>query len=58
MPIEILELHILASVGDDSSERETYDTESDEELEEDRTASIVQACVEQVLAILKEKEER
>ena len=56
MPIEIKELIVKAYI-DDSSEQEdpSYKTLSDQP---DSAELIIAACVEQVLQILKDKEER
>ena len=57
MSIEIKELHIKAVVQDDSinkaSPKTSVNTSADTNIN-----SIVERCVEQVLSILKEKQER
>ena len=54
MPIEIKELHIKAVVKNDSKIIKTsYDISAVKNID-----SIVEQCVEQVLSILKEKQER
>lgn len=53
MPIEIRELIIKATVSDRESERQAGSQEQRAKKEE-----IIQECVEQVLQILKEKNER
>lgn len=55
MPIEIKELLIKAVVQDVASKPETFDTNMPHE---NRLDEIVAACVEQVLHIIKEKQER
>ena len=53
MPIEIRELQIKATVQDTVTTTESTNADSETRLNE-----IVAACVEQVLNILKEKQER
>lgn len=55
MPIEIKELTIKAVVQDVAPKAETPDTNRSNE---NRLDEIVAACVEQVLHIIKEKQER
>jgi Family of unknown function (DUF5908) len=54
MPIEIRELIIRATVGEESSSKSRTAASSPN----DGQAAIVNACVEKVLEILKEKNER
>jgi len=56
MPIEIKELHIKATVQDSAPSTEA--TNAAETAPETRLDEIVATCVEQVLNILKEKQER
>lgn len=56
MPLEIRELVIKASVGDAQSSSETESASSGST--EEQQATIVNLCVEKVLEILKEKNER
>lgn len=56
MPLEIRELVIKASVGDGTEGALTVSRETNN-LESNQT-ELINACVEQVLAILKEKAER
>ena len=55
MPIEIKELHIKAVVQDVAPQAETMSTDA---TAANRLDEIVAACVEQVLNIIKEKQER
>jgi hypothetical protein len=55
MPIEIKELHIKAVVQDVAPRAETSDANTPPET---RMDEIVATCVEQVLNIIKEKQER
>lgn len=52
MPIEIKELHIKINVNDGATQQESGGGDSNSKDE------IIEACIEQVLEILKEKEER
>jgi Family of unknown function (DUF5908) len=54
MPIEIKELHIRAIVQDDANNSNNTTTA----VSQNQVNSIVAECVEQVLTIIKEKEER
>jgi hypothetical protein len=53
MPLEIKELHIKASISDESENRDVRGNETSGNTEE-----IVAECVEKVMEILKEKLER
>ncbi|MDX8339938.1 DUF5908 family protein [Draconibacterium sp. IB214405] len=53
MPIEIKELHIKIAVGENESQISDQSTDVSESRDE-----IIEACVEQVLEILSNKEER
>ena len=55
MPVEIRELQIKATVQDTVTSGESSGTDA---APETRLNEIVAACVEQVLEILKEKQER
>jgi len=55
MPIEIKELHIKAVVQDVAPQTETMSTDA---TAANRLDEIVATCVEQVLNIIKEKQER
>ena len=54
MPIEIRELQIKVTVGDEGQTAESAAAPFSEEAQDD----IVKACVEQVLAILEKQRER
>jgi hypothetical protein len=54
MPIEIKELHIKVNVGEDQQSGAPAAPASGEESKD----AIVKACVEKVLEILKERQER
>ena len=56
MPIEVKELHIKASVNQDGNNSHTPASEST--LKGSEKDSLIQLCVEKVLDILKEKQER
>ena len=58
MPIEIRELVIKASVGDAESANDNNASASGAASGGMSTDAVVKQCVEQVLAILKEKTER
>ena len=53
MPLEIRELHIKVALGEGREESSGGSSSTQEDQEK-----IIKACVEQVLEILKEKEER
>ena len=52
MPIEIKELHIKINVDEQGSRQANDDNQTDKKEE------IIEACVEQVMEILSQKEER
>ncbi|WP_168163457.1 DUF5908 family protein [Calothrix sp. 336/3] len=58
MPLEIRELVIKASVHDLGQGQNTNQEESENGTNVNNQADIIAACVEQVLAILKEQSER
>ncbi len=58
MPLEIRELVIKASVNEGSASRSSNQSGTGGNPSVSDTSAIVAACVEQVLAILKEKSER
>lgn len=58
MPIEIKELHIKAVVQEENSSQSNAANGSASSTGSNRIDTIVAQCVEQVLAILKEKQER
>ncbi len=53
MPIEIKELHIKISVGEDGNQTPQQNTDDTDSRDE-----IIATCVEQVMEILSKKEER
>ncbi len=55
MPLEIRELIIKASVGDEENASRSAAANGDEQ---DREQAMVQSCVEAVLEILKQRTER
>ncbi len=58
MPLEIRELVIKASVSDGGQEQNTNQSQAANYTDNREQADIIAACVEQVLAILKEQSER
>ena len=58
MPLEIRELVIKTSINDSGSGQTTHSGGSGESNGTGDQTAIIAACVEQVLAILKEKGER
>jgi hypothetical protein len=58
MPLEIRELVIKASVNDGNQEQNIALGQGVGNFDADTQAAIIATCVEQVLAILKEKSER
>jgi hypothetical protein len=58
MPLEIRELVIKASVNDGEQGQNTNQGLAQSSTNVNNQAEIIAACVEQVLAILKEKSER
>jgi Family of unknown function (DUF5908) len=58
MPLEIRELVIRASINDGEQGQNTNQGQSENSNNVNNQADIIAACVEQVLAILKEQSER
>lgn len=58
MPVEIRELNIKAYVDDSSIQSNSQTNNSTDNNNVNNIETIVKACVEQVLQILKDKEER
>lgn len=58
MPLEIRELVIKASVNDGEQGQNTNQEQTAKSTDVGDRADIIAACVEQVLAILKEQSER
>jgi len=58
MPIEIKELHIKAVVQEENSSQSNAASNNAASTNNNKTDAIVAQCVEQVLTILKEKQER
>ncbi|MDJ0694560.1 DUF5908 family protein [Mastigocoleus sp. MO_188.B34] len=58
MPLEIRELVIKASVNDGEQGQNTNQSQAANYTDNREHADIIAACVEQVLAILKEQSER
>ena len=58
MPIEIKELHIKAVVQEENSSQSNATNGNASSANSNRIDTIVAQCVEQVLTILKEKQER
>ena len=58
MPLEIRELVIKTSINEDGEGQNVKPGEAGGNFDADAQAAIIAACVEQVLAILKEKSER
>lgn len=59
MPVEIKEMVIRANIRDPEEERRNGKIFPSTDLtDEDRTAIIIEQCVEQVLEILKREQER
>lgn len=58
MPLEIRELVIKASINDGGQGQNTNQSQAANNTENQNHADMIAACVEQVLAILKEQSER
>ncbi|MCB0584423.1 MAG: hypothetical protein KDD06_03725 [Phaeodactylibacter sp.] len=57
MPIEIKELHIKATLQEDTPGQQEASAQSNT-LDEDKEQKIINACVDKVLDILRNKNER
>lgn len=58
MPLEIRELHFKITIDDSAAPKQRADIAEFEKKQEARDRAFLQACVERVLEILKERNER
>jgi hypothetical protein len=58
MPIQIKELHIKASIANDERSKSGFDKNELRREKEKMKKEIIAECIDEILAVLKEKTER